>query len=68
MIIDDFHVEGVALLPFKADSPLFVDANRVLSLPFTSEGVKHVSWVQHQSIQAWGGMQDHQPLSRLPLE
>jgi len=27
MIIDDFDVKGIAVMPFKADSPLFVDAN-----------------------------------------
>jgi hypothetical protein len=68
MIIDDFDVEGVAVMPFKADSPLFVDADCILSFPFASESVKHVSWIQHQGIQTWGGIQDHQSLSSLPLE
>jgi hypothetical protein len=55
-------------MPFKADAPLLVDADRILPLPVTSKSVKHVSRIQHQRLQAWGSMQDHQPLSRLPLE
>jgi hypothetical protein len=68
MIIDDFDVEGVAVMPFKADTPLLVYADGILPLPVTAKSVKPVSRIQHQSLQAWGSMQDHQPLSRLPLE
>jgi hypothetical protein len=50
MIVDDFDVEGVALMPFKTDSPLLVDADCILSFPVASESVKHVSWIQHQRI------------------
>jgi hypothetical protein len=41
MIIDDFDVEGVAVMPFKTDSPLFVDTDCILSFPVASESVKH---------------------------
>ena len=30
MVIDDFDVEGIAVMPFEADSPLFVDTDCVL--------------------------------------
>jgi hypothetical protein len=68
MIIDDFDVEGVAVMPFKTYSPLLVNADCILSFPVASESVKHVSWIPYQRIQTWGGIQDHQSLSRLPLE
>jgi len=68
MVIGDFDIEGVPIMPFKADSPLLVDVNCVLPFPFTSKSVKHVSGIQHQGIQARGGMEDHQTLSGLPLE
>jgi hypothetical protein len=68
MVIDDFDIEGVAVMPFKADSPLFVDTDYVLSFPFASESMKHVSRIQHQGVQAGGGLEDHQTLSRLPLK
>jgi len=31
MVIDDFHVVAMAVAPDKADAPLVIDANRVLS-------------------------------------
>jgi len=68
MIIDDFDIESVALMPFKADSPLLVDADGILPFPFASQSVKHVSWIQHQGLQARGGMEHHQSLSCLPFE
>jgi len=68
MIIDYFDVEGVAVMPFKADTPLLVYADGILPLPVPAKSEKPVSRIQHQSLQAWGGMQDHQPLFRLPLE
>jgi len=68
MIIDDFDVEGVAVMPLKTNAPLSVDADGVLSLPVTSKSMKLVSRIQHQSFQARGSMQNHQPLSRLPFE
>jgi len=68
MVIDDFYIEGVPVMPFKADPPLFVDTYCVLPFPFTFKSVKHVSRIQHQGIQARCGVEDHQTLSRLPLE
>jgi hypothetical protein len=50
MVIDDLDVEGIAVMPFKADSPLFVDTDYVLSFPFASKSMKHVPWIQHQGI------------------
>jgi hypothetical protein len=30
MVIDDFHVVAMAVIPNKTDSPLFIDTDRVL--------------------------------------
>jgi len=68
MVIDDFHIVGVPVTPFKADPPLFVDTNCVLPFPFTSKSVKRVSGIQHQGIQTRSGVEDHQTLSSLPIE
>lgn len=37
MVINNFYVIGVALLPAKADAPLRVDAYAVLALPVTMQ-------------------------------
>jgi hypothetical protein len=68
MILYDLDVERVAVIPFKAYSPLFVDADCILSFPVAAESVKHVSRIQHQGIQTWRRIQDRQSLSSLPLE
>jgi hypothetical protein len=68
MIIDNFDLEGIAVMPFKTNPPLLVDGYGILSFPVTSQSMKSVSRIQHQSIQAWRSMQNHQPLSGLPFE
>jgi len=68
MIIDDFNIEGIPVMPFKADSPLLVNSNRILPLSFASEGMELIAWIQHQGIKAGGCMQNRQSPSRLPLE
>jgi len=68
MIIDDSHVKGIIIMPFKADSPLFVDTDCILSLSLTFQSVKHISWIYHQRIQAWCGVENHQSFSCLSLK
>jgi hypothetical protein len=43
MIVRQFDVFGVAFVPYKADSPLIVDTNTVLSRPIPNKGFKAVS-------------------------
>ena len=50
MIIDDFNIEGIAVMPFKADSPLLVNSNRILPLSFSSEGMELIAGIEHQCI------------------
>ena len=50
MIIDDFGIEGISFMPFKADSPLLVNFDRILPLSFASEGVELIAGIQHQCI------------------
>jgi hypothetical protein len=40
MVIDDFDVKGVSVMPLKADTPLFVDSDCILSIPCPPERVK----------------------------
>lgn len=50
MIIDDFDVEGVSVMPFKTDAPFFIDSNCILPLPFSLARVERISWIQHQCV------------------
>jgi len=38
MIVNDFDLVRVAISPYKTDPPLFVDADRMLSLTVASQG------------------------------
>ena len=46
MIIYNFNIKCITLMPFKADTPLFVDADGELSLPVSFESVKFISWIE----------------------
>jgi len=50
MIIDDFTIEGISVMPFKAGSPLLVNSDRILPLSFAPEGMELVARIQHQCI------------------
>src|SRR5918996_4697594 len=43
VIVDDLDVVGIATMPSKADSPLIVDPDAVLSEPITSQPLKPVA-------------------------
>jgi hypothetical protein len=43
MVIHDLHIVGVAVLPAKADAPLIIDANAVLSLSIPSQRLRPVA-------------------------
>ena len=44
MIVDNLYFKGIRPLPPKADPPLIVDADAVLSLPIPTESLQAVSW------------------------
>ena len=55
-------------MPFKADSPLLVNSDRILPFSFTSEGMELIAWIQHQGIQTGGCMQNRQSPPSLLFE
>jgi hypothetical protein len=57
MVIDDFDVFGAAVRPSEADSPLVVDANAVLSLPVSPQGLQPVSRRNPQIAEAAGNLE-----------
>jgi len=44
MVVDDLDVNRVRFIPTKADPPLIVYANTVLTKPVTSENLQPISW------------------------
>jgi len=43
MIINDFYVEDISVFPFKADAPLGINPDTVLTLPVV--GIRGNNWV-----------------------
>ncbi len=57
MIIHDFHVVGVAAKPYKADAPLVVDADTVLSFAIAFHRFQMIAWWSPQIAKFDGDIQ-----------
>ena len=62
MVIHDFHVEGVALVPVEANPPLIIDPYTVLSGTFPAKHLETISW-RHTEVIKGSGVVDHSKLS-----
>ena len=68
MVIDDFNVMSVALMPFKANTPPVVDPNAVLPLTISAQGLQPVGRWEAKIVQVKSGMKHDQLPFRLPLD
>jgi hypothetical protein len=57
MVIDDFNVKSIALLPAKAYSPLIVYSDAVLTFPVARELLQAVSRWYSQVIESFSRIQ-----------
>jgi hypothetical protein len=55
MIIGDFDIVGVTVFPYKADSVLLVDSNRMLAPTSTVQSVQIESRSHTQIVKRWNG-------------
>jgi hypothetical protein len=67
MIIDDFNLLGSPVAPHKTNPPLVVDANRVLTLTVTLEGLQPIAGWLPQIIQRAGAIEEQELATSLPL-
>jgi len=56
MIIDNFHVIGVTIVPLKANAPLGIDSDAVLAGASTFEHFQPVPRRNFQRFQSDGGI------------
>jgi len=68
MIVHDFHVEGVSLPPFEADTPAVVDADAVLAGALAPQRLQPVAGRHGQVFQARRGMELEQLAAGRPLD
>lgn len=60
MVVADFHVMGVLSLPAKADAPLVVDTDRVLSNSVSSERLQTITGWHSKIVQRARSIQLHE--------
>ena len=60
MVIHDFDLMWPVLKPSKANAPLRIDANAVLSFSITFECFQHIAGWHPKAFQISGSMQDQQ--------
>jgi hypothetical protein len=56
VVIDNLNIGRAAIGPDKADAELIVDANAVLTHPFTFERLQPITRRRAQKIQCLGGI------------
>ncbi len=62
MVVDDFHVVGIAIPPHEADAILIIDSDTVLALALAVQSLQPVSGRHTQIIQRHRGMQQEELL------
>lgn len=62
MVVDDFHVVGIALPPHEADAILIIDSDAVLALALPVQSLQPVSGRHTQIVESHGGMQQEELL------
>ena len=60
MVIHDLDIMRIAVRPTKADSPLIVDPDAVLSRPIALEPLEPIAGWHAKVIERFGGIDNHQ--------
>lgn len=57
MVIDDFHINGVAVTPFEANPPLLIDTDAVLAFSITFQNLELIRDGNREVLQVFRGIQ-----------
>ena len=58
MVIDNFNLKGISVLPDKTDTPLPVYPDAVPAFPVTTKSFKKIAWWNPQEIKGGGRMHE----------
>src|SRR5207302_9714004 len=64
VIVDEFHIRCIGIIPPKADAPLIVDADTVLALPGSAQRLEPIAGRDHQVLDGPRAMQVQQLSAR----
>lgn len=68
MIIGDFHVECVRVVPTKADAPLGVDADRMLTLTVIGKRMETITRGKAEFVEVMDAVEDSEFVQRPSLD
>lgn len=68
MIIDNFHIVRVAVVPAKANAPLIVYPDAVLTFAIALQRLEPISWRHRHLPKVGRGMQDQQFAAGVALD
>ena len=57
MIINDFDVDGISIVPLKTDAPLAIDSDAVLTCTVAEKTFEAVGWWNAQVLDSCGPVQ-----------
>jgi hypothetical protein len=67
MVIGDFNSLGITIMPLKVDSPLFIDANAMLSFPIAFKLFQAISWRNPEILNSFRSIQDKELSKRCSM-
>jgi len=65
MVIHNLNIKRISFMPGKADSPLPVNADCILTLPVSTQRMESIPRVSHKGLNTGCSMKHHQQLSSL---
>jgi hypothetical protein len=63
MVVDDFNIQDMTVIPAETNSPLVIHSNAMLSFPITLESFEPIRRRNSEIIQTFGGIQ-HRELAK----
>jgi hypothetical protein len=68
MIVCNFNMVRIAVIPLETYAPLIIDTDSILAFSISGKRMESVPRVKHQRFYAGRGMKNHQPFSRLSFK
>jgi hypothetical protein len=68
MVVDDFDIPRISIMPAEADTPLVVDSNAMLAGPVAAEFLKAIARRDPEIVERLGGVDGDQLAEHDPAE
>jgi len=68
VVVHDFDIQRITILPTETDAPLVIDPDAMLSLSIALQGFQTIAWRYTKILYTDGAMKVKQLPSRYPLD